>query len=782
MRNPRRILALHAAMLGVANCPPEASVAEAEPLVQNAGPVTVAEERSPGDDPPDSDPEEIPGDIIVTAALQRGSVRTGVPAEIRVDRIAILALGADSLANVIDAYAPQAQSLRSGDAPVVLLDGRRIASRSEIAGLPPEAILRLEIFPEEVALQYGYLPDRRVINVILRPKYRVVELQVRHDLPLGDALSAYAGKVQFLDLSPTGRVNLDFGYLRQGKRVDRSSGEGPDERSEHPASDRFAVNGTFARRFEGHDVTFTAAGNWQVGRLRLGRGSDGSGLRGRETEERESFGVTIGARPGRWFWSATGQVRFERERVAVHGVSGNFWAVPEYSGRGNTRDLQFDFTASGPFGKVGGLDLLATVGGGAGAERHDARNPFTGGTGSMIRRGSAHVLGSLQLSLNARRDAVVSVEGKLETASGQGILGRHGFGLRAEPLRGLTLSTAYSSERALPEFASLAGTQILTPNVRVYDFRSGSTGPVEQWSGGNPQLRSRSVRTVSLRMQFAPAARPNLSVTLDFSDLSVRNGTSGPLMPSPQVEAAFPERFERTSAGTLVRFDRRPINIAREDRRQLRWGINQTVPLARGIPSRVDGAGAIPAEEEADRPQGDLPPRAFGLAGASALSRAQLQFGLYHTWTLASTAVLAPGSPRIDLLRGAAVQFPGGSPQHRVDLQLGYASRYFGVRLSGNWRTASDVAGIALPVAAGTHRLFVRPPVKLDMRIFLNLAKAGDGMGVPGLSGRLYLQIENLLDSSTSISDENDRRVHFYRDFDRESGRTIHLTFRKLIY
>lgn len=775
-------------MLGVANCPPEASATETAPLVHDAGPVAVAAERSPGDDPSDSDPEEIPRDIIVTAALQRGSVRTVVPAEIRVERIAIMALGADSLADVIDAYAPQARSFRSGDAPVVLLDGRRIASRSEIAVLPPEAILRLEIFPEEVALQYGYLPDRRVINVILRPKYRVVELQARYDLPLGDALSAYSGKVQFLDLSPTGRVNLDFGNLRQGKRVDRSGGEGPDERSEHPASDRFAANGTFARRFEGHDVTFTAAGNWQVEHLRLGRGSDGSGLRGRETTARESFGVTIGAKPGRWFWSATGQVRFEREQIVVHGVSRNLVAVPEYSGRGYTRDLKFDFTTSGPFGKVGGLDLLGTVGGGAGAERHEARNPVTGGTGSMIQRDSAHVLGSLQLSLNARKDAVVSLEGKLETASGQGILGRHGFGLRAEPLRGLTLSTAYSSERALPEFASLAGTQILTPNVRVYDFRSGSTGYVEQWSGGNPQLWPRSVRTVSVRMQFAPAARPNLSVTLDFSDLSVRNGTSGPLMPSPQVEAALPERFERTSAGTLVRFDRRPINIAREDRRQLRWGINQTVPIARGIPSREEGpsqeegAGDIPAEDQPDRSQGEFPPRVSGLARASALPRAQLQFGLYHTWTLASTAVLAPRSPRIDLLRGAAVQFPGGSPEHRVDLQLGYASRYFGVRLSGNWQTASDVADIALPKAAGTHRLIVRPPVRLDMRIFLNLAKAGDGMGVPGLSGRLHLQIDNLLDSTTSIRDENKRRVHFYRDFDRESGRTIHLTFRKLIY
>ena len=769
-------------MLGVATYPPEAWAASADSPVHDAGPVAVAGERSTGNDPPDGDPEEIHGDIVVTAALQRGSVRTVVPAEVRVERIAILALGADSLADVIDVYAAQTRSLRSEDAPIVLLNGRRIAGRGEIADLPPEAILRLEIFPEEVALQYGFVPNRRVINVILRPKYRVFELQARYDLPLGDAVPAYAGKVRFLNLGPTGRVNLDFGYQRQAKRIDRSGGEGPDERWEYPAVDKFDAHASFARHFEGYDLTFTAAGNWQVGHLRLGRGFEGSGLRGRETKAHESFGVTIEGKPGRWFWSATGQAHLRRERFAVQSESGNLRAVPEYGGSGHTRGLQVDFTASGPIGKVGGLDLLATVAGGAAAERHDARDPFTGETGSIVRRSSAYVLGSLQLSLNSRRDAVVSVEGKLETATGQGVLGRYGFGLRAEPLRGLTVSGAYSRERTLPEFVSLAATQILTPNVRVYDFRSGSTGYVDQWSGGNPLLRPQSVRMVSLRVQFVPAAQPNLSVSLDFSDLSVRNGISGPLMPSPQVEAAVPERFERTSAGTLVRFDRRPINIAYEDHRQLRWGINLTVPLASSMPSREDGAGAIPAENRPDRPQGDLPPQGSGPAGASARPGARLQFGLYHTWTLASTAVLVPGSPRIDLLRGAAVQFPGDRPKHRVDLQLGFASRHFGVRLSGNWRTSSTVEGIALPMVEATDRLIVRPPVRLDMRIFLDLAKAGAFIGIPGFAGRLYLQLDNLLGSSTRIRDENDRRVYFYRGSDRESGRTVHLTFRKLIY
>jgi hypothetical protein len=38
------------------------------------------------------------------------------------------------------------------------------------------------------------------------------------------------------------------------------------------------------------------------------------------------------------------------------------------------------------------------------------------------------------------------------------------------------------------------------------------------------------------------------------------------------VLAAFPERFMRDAAGTLTSVDLRPINIASEDRSQLRWG------------------------------------------------------------------------------------------------------------------------------------------------------------------------------------------------------------------
>jgi hypothetical protein len=53
----------------------------------------------------------------------------------------------------------------------VLLNGRRISSFAEIRDLPTEAISRVEILPEEVALKYGYSADQKVVNIVLRQRF-----------------------------------------------------------------------------------------------------------------------------------------------------------------------------------------------------------------------------------------------------------------------------------------------------------------------------------------------------------------------------------------------------------------------------------------------------------------------------------------------------------------------------------------------------------------------------------------------------------------------------------
>ncbi|MGH1560000.1 hypothetical protein ACRAWD_24575 [Caulobacter segnis] len=77
---------------------------------------------------------------------------------------------------------PQTTSTRGRDGsggPVLLVNGRRISGFQEIQGIPPEAIERFQILPEEVALSYGYKADQRVVNIILKKNYNALMTQAQ---------------------------------------------------------------------------------------------------------------------------------------------------------------------------------------------------------------------------------------------------------------------------------------------------------------------------------------------------------------------------------------------------------------------------------------------------------------------------------------------------------------------------------------------------------------------------------------------------------------------------
>ena len=66
----------------------------------------------------------------------------------------------------------------AASAPVLLLNGQRISSFRELRDIPTEAIQRVDILPEEVALKYGYRADQKVVNIVLRQRFRSTAAQV----------------------------------------------------------------------------------------------------------------------------------------------------------------------------------------------------------------------------------------------------------------------------------------------------------------------------------------------------------------------------------------------------------------------------------------------------------------------------------------------------------------------------------------------------------------------------------------------------------------------------
>ncbi|HEU5286340.1 MAG TPA: TonB-dependent receptor plug domain-containing protein, partial [Sphingomicrobium sp.] len=139
--------------------------------------------QPPAEEPPGAPangsqaPDEFAEDeaeIVVTGQRPRGSVIGDIPPENTLDARDVRATGATDINELLEALSPQIGSARGrgGERPVLLLNGQRISSFRELRDIPTEAIQRVEILPEEVALKYGYRADQRVVNIILRRRFR----------------------------------------------------------------------------------------------------------------------------------------------------------------------------------------------------------------------------------------------------------------------------------------------------------------------------------------------------------------------------------------------------------------------------------------------------------------------------------------------------------------------------------------------------------------------------------------------------------------------------------
>lgn len=180
---------------------PAAVYAQAAPSANRPAPPRNAEPE-PGDE-----------DIVVRGARQPGEVIGDIPPDQQLSPADIRSYGVSSVSDLLAELAPQTRSGRGGGgAPVVLLNGRRISGFGEIRDLPTEAILRVDILPEEVALKYGYRADQRVINFVLRPRFRSVVLELESRFATAGGSAQPEASVDILKISRGNRVNFHVEY------------------------------------------------------------------------------------------------------------------------------------------------------------------------------------------------------------------------------------------------------------------------------------------------------------------------------------------------------------------------------------------------------------------------------------------------------------------------------------------------------------------------------------------------------------------------------------------
>lgn len=179
----------------------------ADPQSQGATPPTptiVTDEQS-------DEEEEQPVDddaIVVVGRSTAGSLVTDTPAEYELDTETLKGYGASSIDELLDATASITQSGRGSGRPVVLVNGRRVSSFREIRRIPPEAIEKMEVYPEEVAVSQGYKPDQRVVNFILKKNFRAITVEAEYGMPTDGGYSAQEFEVGLLKLETNGRRTL----------------------------------------------------------------------------------------------------------------------------------------------------------------------------------------------------------------------------------------------------------------------------------------------------------------------------------------------------------------------------------------------------------------------------------------------------------------------------------------------------------------------------------------------------------------------------------------------
>ncbi|TSB04841.1 TonB-dependent receptor [Sphingorhabdus contaminans] len=202
-----RIIPLSALLLA-STAMPAIAATEEQPVGSTVGMDIAEEEQSE---------ENASNEIVVIAERIRGSVDTDVPPVEELNEADIAAVGASSLTDLVAAVSPQTNSGRGrgGGQPVILLNGQRISGFRELRDLPPEAVKQVQIFPEEVALKYGFRPDQRVINFILKDNFSSFAMEVEHAQPEDGGFATNEFEATLTRIGAKTRINLDVQIERQ---------------------------------------------------------------------------------------------------------------------------------------------------------------------------------------------------------------------------------------------------------------------------------------------------------------------------------------------------------------------------------------------------------------------------------------------------------------------------------------------------------------------------------------------------------------------------------------
>jgi hypothetical protein len=762
-------------------------------------------------------------EIVVTAPRLAGQLDTDIKAEAELDEAAIASYGVSNVSELLDALAPQTRSGRGrgGGRPVILVNGRRIGGFGEVRNLPPEAIAKVEVFPEEVALQYGYSADERVVNMVLKPNFRQIAVEGEGGIPTQGGRFQSEIQPSFLAIGDNGRLNVNAGWDHKSMLLEseRDLDYAPDEagqalaagaaaRSLLGASDEYSIDATIQRSLNKVTDASVNVRLDQTDTLSLlgpGLGGVGDPLERDSRARNLTTTASVNGMLGDWRWSVSGnyadtdQRTFTDRVITPTGGGDRFEARDRFDSSQQTFGANANLSGTVTEGWAG--PIRASITGSYSGLRFDSRSDRSGDIVTTdLARDLPSVFGSLTIPLldpeyevgNIGRVSL-TLSGQVQNPSDFEALKSWGANLNWGVTDSLSLIASFNQDEAAPGIQQLGAAPLTTDGVTYYDLRNGETVQISTITGGNPFLLAEQRRDLKLGLNWSPPMLEGLNLSVNYnSNKSYDTANSFPLL-TPEIEAAFPDRVQRDENGVLLAIDQRPVNFDRAENSQIRWGLNfgksfgqqqERGPGAGRGGRGGGGEGARPAGggpgAGADRPRGGGGPRMGGRGGRGGMfggpQGGRWQVSLYHTIKLTDKVLIRPGVPELDLLNGSATGSGGGSNRHLFELDGGLFNKGMGVRLSAKYDSGSTVTGgTAGDLKFGDLATF-------NLRFFVDLnQKPKLTEKLPFLKGsRLRLSVDNIFDAQRKITDENGRvPLNYQPGYIDPLGRYIELEWRK---
>ena len=754
----------------------------------------------------DAEQEETvePGQIVVVATRLRGQVDAAQPPVATYDESDIAALGAGSITELLGRVSPQTGSGRGrGGQPVILVNGQRITNFREMRNFPPEAIKRMEVLPEEVALQYGYPADARVINFILKDNFRSRSVETRVGLPTAGGFSTWSLEGTLLKIQGPTRLSVtvntdDTSPLTEAERdiiqTTPPAPGGPDPaayRTLIADSRNFGGNVSWSRGLgkDGKGGQVSLNGNVTRSESRSGSGLDAllAPLERYSKTTEVSGGTGLNTNIGKWQFSATADATFGMVDTVIDKFAGSGFDTAT----SDTKRLTSLVTMTGRPLRLPAGEVTATFRTGynwGNIQSSDTRSA----TSADLTRGTLFGGINLALPLTSRRENVLGAVGDvtLNVSAGYDHVSDFGgvtdwsTGLTWNPTDRLGLQASYIVNEVAPSLSQLGLPLTQTFNVPVYDFTTGQTVLATVIGGGNPDLVKEQQRDLKLSANWQIPGLTNSNLLVEyFRNTSTDVTASFPLL-TPAIEAAFPGRVVRDLAGNIVSVDQRPVTLARQESSRLRWGLNVGGGIGKaegggGMMGMMVGGGGRPPGGGPRAGGGGRGGGGGGMMGAMFGGQGRWNLGLYHTVQFDSTVLVAPGGPVLDLLDGDALS-GGGTPRHSLEFNGGAFHKGFGTFIQGTWSAPTRVRASGVP---GTSDLRFGALAKVNVNLFADLGRMPKlTKQVPFLKGaRLSLGIENVFDARQSVTDASGAVPLSYQpDYLDPRGRVISINFRKI--